>query len=252
MWGLETSLERTCYELFGNLEKANQLEDSLSREFKRRFHHYSSIIPAFDDHLQWFSLMRHYGAPTRLMDWTYSRYIAAYFALEYAKRKKGSCSIWAINTAWATEMSCEILEKNGISSAFLRENVDDQVEQHFRNVFFPERGKRKPFRVIIPINPFQINERLTIQKGLFFCPGDISKSFQENLRRLPGYDNNQNVMKLNISMSERVTALMELHEMNISRATLFPGLEGFAESLNVYHPSMGHDELVPPSPVARH
>ena len=55
-------------------------ETALLREFRRRAHHYVPDAPAHDDLLEWLALMRHWGAPTRLVDFTYSHYIAAYFA----------------------------------------------------------------------------------------------------------------------------------------------------------------------------
>ncbi len=75
-----------------------------------------------------------------------------------------------------------------------------------------------------------MNERLTIQQGVFLCPGDIGQSFERNLRSLE-YEKDS-IVKFIIPHEARNKALRELKHMNISKATLFPDLGGFAESLN--------------------
>src|SRR4029453_16429698 len=73
--GLRTTLELECGRHNLELHEAPEVEKKLLREFGRRVHLYlkdSSRIPDTGDTLEWISLMRHYGAPTRMLDWTYS------------------------------------------------------------------------------------------------------------------------------------------------------------------------------------
>lgn len=231
-WGLETSLERACRALSKNLDRANEVEESILREFRRRFHHYSSHMPGPSEYLQWYSLMQHYGAPTRLLDFTYSRHVAAYFALEEVTEDDKECAIWAINSTWVNKQAVEIYRRNSKDPGFLSRPADDVLERSFAG----EVLRRPHQTAVIAINPFQLDERLTIQKGVFLCPGDVTRSFADNLKSLDGHDSKDNVRKFKIHASERVKLLRELYQINISRATLFPGLDGFAQSLRVYHP----------------
>lgn len=82
MLQLQSALERYCVDNQFDLGDAGYHEYLLTREFRLRAHHYLTDLPDDADYLEWWSLMRHYGAPTRLLDWTYSIYVATYFALE--------------------------------------------------------------------------------------------------------------------------------------------------------------------------
>ena len=82
-----------------------------------------------------------------------------------------------------------------------------------------------------PINPFRLNERLTLQKGLFLAAGNGARSFVDNLRALHGYDNKANVARFIIPHCQIREVGQELYNTNVTEATLFPGLDGFARSL---------------------
>jgi hypothetical protein len=97
--GLRTTLELECDRHNLDQDFAPEIEKKLLREFGRRAHLYlkdSSQIPDSGDTLEWISLMRHYGAPTRMLDWTYSIHVAAHFALSSSENNK-PCWIWAID-----------------------------------------------------------------------------------------------------------------------------------------------------------
>jgi hypothetical protein len=116
--GLETSIERLCKKIcihykgaISKKEYTRRVEESLLRDFTRRYHQYDILPPNIDDDLEWLSIMQHYGAPTRLLDWSYSVFVALYFALENAEEKKDS-ALWAINHSWAVTEVCKLFPKN--------------------------------------------------------------------------------------------------------------------------------------------
>jgi hypothetical protein len=80
-WSLQTSLER-CDRQGIPAARRVSVELELSREFRRAYHQYALHVPRPESVLEWSSVMQHHGAPTRLLDFTYSIYVAAYFALE--------------------------------------------------------------------------------------------------------------------------------------------------------------------------
>ncbi len=74
------------------------------------------------------------------------------------------------------------------------------------------------------------------------CPGNVTSSLEDNLCSLPGWEEKENVLEMIIPERVRREALDWLYDMNISRATLFPGLDGFAQSLMVFPPKGWDDK----------
>ncbi len=59
---------------------------------------YIHVISITGNDFEWFSLIRHYGGPSRLLDVTGSYLVAAYFAL-CDSRPKQDAAIWAFREA---------------------------------------------------------------------------------------------------------------------------------------------------------
>lgn len=95
-WTHETSLERACNAWKVPLRSAQTVECRLVREFQRHPEVREYLLDA-DDYLGWLALMQHHGAPTRLLDWSYSPFVAAYCAFEalLSDRSKPANSVHA-------------------------------------------------------------------------------------------------------------------------------------------------------------
>lgn len=221
----ETSLERHCSSLGLAGEKIVDLEVKLIREFARRYHLYDGFgRPPAGHTLQWLALLQHYGAPTRLVDFTYSFFIAVYFAIEAAD---GDSAVWAIHAPRFKEKTQDLIRTK-------RNDGDERIAEYqkvrdggpFRALFMNPNSR---LRFAYPSNPILLNERLTIQQGVFLVPGDVTTTFEENVREVPNHG--QNLVQIIIDQSCRRKLLHKLHRFGINAATLFPGLEGFAHSL---------------------
>lgn len=66
-------------------------------------------------------------------------------------------------------------------------------------------------------------------------PGDVTTTFANNLTAPPGHDDPSCLVQIVIPHAPRAPALKQLFSMNVSRTSLFPGLDGFAQSLGIYH-----------------
>jgi hypothetical protein len=215
---LRSSLERQCRKLGCEHEKIASVEAQLIRDFRRRYRG-PDRATVMEDTLYCLALMQHYGAPTRLLDFTYSPFIAAYFGLD----RVGACPlIWCVNDRWLYSSAAKIVPR--ITDRNLDERRDDRT---FLPIYFDQSRK-----FACPENPYLLNDRLVIQQGIFLCLGDVTASLEENLKALDGWKDASNVLRLRLHVGRAFLrqALADLLRMNITSATLFPGLDGFARS----------------------
>jgi hypothetical protein len=236
-WSLKTSFERECIRLHVPINKRKPVELNMIREFQRRLHQYTSNVPNSKTNDEWLAIMQHYGAPTRLIDFSYSPYVASYFAFEKAE-PRSYVAIWAINCTWLLE---QLQNMDKTLYAEYRKYLECREEpEHFNNVFIPGYSPNsvktcKSHRFILSVNPFRLNERLTYQMGVFLSPGDVTVGFMTNLSiYATNRDIQDNVIQYKIYTDKNnentINALKILHDMNVNSITLFPDLIGFAQS----------------------
>ena len=229
-WELKSSLERAVERVNKegrySADEITKLEGGLLRRFKRQVHHYVSDIPKDDMWMEWQALMQHFGAPTRLLDWTYSFFVAAFFAIENMNPGQ-TCSIWAFDSIWWYRRAEELLFKdNEKTRRQIKGDPNTKEPETVKTILLDNQTP-----LVFPINSDRLNERLAIQQGVFLAPSVVSMSFMDNLKATAGNrDATKHLLKINLTLSsvELEKAIRDLNSMNINRATLFPGLDGFS------------------------
>lgn len=217
-WPLQPSLERILSRKPVDLT----IENKIIFEFRRRAHQYLTGTQIPRALLEWLALMQHHGSPTRLLDWSRSPYISAFIAFEDTYKEEGDVAIWAIDSQWLQECSVRRLEA-AWGTAVVVENLRTDAEL--------ERLMQCDLRVLLPMEPERMNERLTIQQGLFVFPSGNELSFESALADYARDGSRRHIRKITLPKSEGYNCLVDLLRMNINAASLFPGLDGFARSL---------------------
>jgi hypothetical protein len=239
-WDLVTSLERHTPP---GLTRSDA-EARLLADFRARAHNYVPPHQLPQGTGEWLALMQHFGAPTRLLDMTQSPYVAIYFAVEEAVEDAGKCAVWAVHRSLCIKRAGDVVLavpgartalENRLASGELQDFADFDLTLlagWLATVAPADVWLTEHRRMIVPFVPKRLTERLSIQQGMFLVPRDVEASFMENLRTPPA--NQESVLpyaiKFVISNRERPRILEQLRLMNITRASLFPGLDGFAQS----------------------
>ncbi len=234
---LETSLERQFRRYSIRGEHFLHKEWALLREFQRRAHLYLQDVPTNEDLVGWMALMQHHGAPTRLLDFTYSFFVACYFAFMECSEKP---VVWAVSDLWLREC----LSPNELRHDLLGRQIDVANTQ-LKMLHEEFRGGGSPTRVldmVLMIEPTHQIQRLAVQQGLFLMPLNLHNGFMKNLLSTPSHsddadsdwisETSKHIKKLQFSKEVAREGLLELRKMNITAESLFPGIDGLAKSLN--------------------
>ena len=204
---LKTSLQRAFENLEIRKDWRQGREEEALKNFKSSAHLYLNHLPDKSKDLEWLSIMQHHGAPTRLLDWTYSPFVAAFFAFQEITQ---GCVVYEIDVKELENSNYSILPNNWKKRLM-------------------DRRRSKDF--VAPYIPDHQNERLILQQGLFLVPSHISSDIEQIIG---SYNNHDDFIKkyiFELKPREIRDAIKNLKAMNIDNYRLFPGIDGLSKSM---------------------
>ena len=243
-WVLTTAIERLLKVKSHSTYDYCSVENDMIIEFHKRHRLYSKMDVDFKDISDLLSIMQHHGAATRLLDFTKSIYIAAYFAIiENSSSNKNNAVIWAVNKKILERNYTEKISEdyNSFADKVISESVQTSINRYNR------------IKTVIPFEPLLsgYTERLSKQQGLFLMPTNSAFTFMDNLYsafkvdfletekvrfnqllEMLYYNEEVYIFKLVIPKKIYSHIAEDLKEMNINAEILFPGLDGLAKSIN--------------------
>jgi FRG domain len=150
------------WKLQAEIFRKNYNEVSLIRAFMAQAESRQRNCPPSSDHLGWLILARHYGLPTRVMDWTMSPLVALYFVVrDKAHDDKDGC-LWALH---AGRMNAQMAGDSRIYPP------DDPAVIKLADMAFAVPTASPVSRAIFT-GTREIDPRVMVQQGTFTIHGD--------------------------------------------------------------------------------
>ncbi len=217
-WNLKTTLIR----LGGNF---HELERSLLRNFKK----YAMRSPVMhDSEWNWLAVAQHHGLPTRLLDWTYSPYVALHFATDNLDIYDRDGVIWCANYVEIHRKLPQRLRAvlaRERSNAFTAEMLDGVAP----NLGDLERLSRREFAMFF--EPPSLDDRIVNQFALFSLMSSPAARLDD---WLAGQKSSE-VYRVVIPRELKWEIRDKLDQANITERVLFPGLDGLSQWLRRHY-----------------
>jgi len=223
---LETSLVRLRHK---TLEELKFIEQRLLDSFKKYAH------GQFDEKLSiwhWISLAQHHGLPTRLLDWTYSPFVALHFATSDLSKIDRDGVVWCVNfweaQNWLPPGLRAALQRKRLS-VFPIETLAQEFEEFSK---FDNPDAHLEFMVFF--EPPSLDGRIVNQVALFSFLSRPGLQLDDWLQSVSA-DNPRICKKIIIDKSLKWEVRDKLDQANITERVLFPGLDGLSAWLKRWY-----------------
>jgi hypothetical protein len=222
-WSLETSFLRMTRHLAKEREEALSLEDAARQEFMSKVHLFidpGNMTKVKTIPCQW-ALMQHHGAPTRLLDWTASPYVAAYFAAQ----QDGSDRDGAVWCFCHRRLRKAFVKEYGSEPPDLTRTEDEDSAVRALHAALQNPAAESS---VLPLEfKFFSSARMAEQQGRFTMCLRVHQDHVCIASRVPA----THLKKIIIPHKIKPDFLAELRRMNITAAALFPGVDGLGRSI---------------------
>ena len=199
-------------------KEAVRLESDLEQEFLGQAHLHLNpwVLEKEDDVMALWALMQHYGAPTRLLDWSASAFVALYFAV--AEKRKKSGAVWFVHApSLIRTMKARFPDYDG--------RIAPQLDALTEKLRAQEGDGRLQM-----IRRVHSTDRMVAQQGAFTVCTDVLSDHADVIGTMRLHSET-GLEKWIIPARLKSAILANLKSMNITASALFPGIDGLGRSL---------------------
>jgi hypothetical protein len=236
-WNETLGLHRSNFAFRGHVDAADDLSTSLAKlggdpamlegHLLRNFRKYAArdAVPV-DSPWNWLVLAQHHGLPTRLLDWTYSPYVALHFATASADAYGREGAVWMVDYVRAHEQAPTALRErldpegaNVFTTEMLAAVADDLGA-------FDALGED----FLLFVEPPSLDERIVNQYALFSLMAPAAATHDAWVAQ-----HDPLVRRLVIPAELKWEVRDKLDQANVTERVLFPGLDGLSRWVARYY-----------------
>jgi hypothetical protein len=228
-YGLQTSIQRLG-------RRPSELEANLIRNFQK-YSPINTLVDNYNNIWNWIALGQHHGLPTRLLDWTFSPYVALHFLTENLSKFDKNGVIWMVDFDAIKNSYPDNLKKRletdktfSLTSSELTKVIGSSIEEM-------NNYQKIVDNAMIFFEPPSIDDRIINQYAIF------SFMIDPDSDKLVWLEKQSTLLKKIIIPKELKWEIRDkLDQANISERIIYPGLDGISKWLKRWYSEKNHSK----------
>jgi len=218
----------SSYDLKTGLIRLGGAAERLEGHLLRNYRKYASSGSVPNDSMwNWVALAQHHGLPTRLIDWTYSPFVAMHFATVRLEDYHRDGVIWCV----------DFVKTNGLLPEKLKTLLQDEGSNAFTVDMlesvagtFSEYDRLFTDEFVVFFEPPSLDERIVNQFALFSMMSSATARLDQWLAQ-----HSELCRRVIVPAELKWEVRDKLDQANITERVLMPGLDGLSSWLKRYY-----------------
>jgi len=199
-------------------QRWTESESSYVERFQHKAPSRHQSVPAYEDRASWLFLMQHYRLPTRLLDWTESPLVAAFFAATVDKAAMDHPSAVQDSDGALFALSPYRLNEAQVDDSRLIMPSDELAKPLIERAFDSGLPAKE---YVVAVRPMEVDLRLLVQLSVFTIHG-----MGTGIDTFPNHP--MFLRKYDIPARTKAPLREQLKYLGIRDSSIFPDLEHLA------------------------